>query len=146
MPELYLTLMNKPVPQGRPRVGKFGTWDPNLDIKNWTRIQLKDQVSRIIHEPIVVEMNFFMPIPKSIPKKILKLINVNKYPHTKKPDIDNLIILVLNCMNQIVFADDRQVWMITASKRYDENPRTEIVVKWEDSNLEKDMASGQRLK
>lgn len=41
---------------------------------------------------------------------------------TKKPDIDNVIKSVLDALNGVAFADDKNCVNITAYKRYDENP------------------------
>jgi len=42
------------------------------------------------------------------------------------PDIDNYEKFILDCMNGIVFVDDRQVVSIRSDKRYTLNPRTEV--------------------
>lgn len=49
-------------------------------------------------------------------------------PHCKKPDIDNYLKYILDCMSGIVFKDDAQVWSISAKKVYGVEPCTEIFV------------------
>jgi Holliday junction resolvase RusA-like endonuclease len=68
-----------------------------------------------------------MPIPKTMPKKHYHLIE-----HVKKPDLDNLIKLVKDCCNGIVWHDDSQVVKEECQKFYswDSNPQTLIEVKW----------------
>ena len=46
----------------------------------------------------------------------------------KKPDIDNLIKSVLDPMNSIFFADDKQVVILRASKFYSDTPKTEVFI------------------
>ncbi len=63
--------------------------------------------------PISVNLQFTLPRPKSLPKKIIH--------HTKKPDIDNLIKAVLDAMNGIIYKDDSQICELGAIKIYGEN-------------------------
>ena len=43
-----------------------------------------------------------------------------------KPDLDNVVKLILDAINGIVFADDKQVVSISASKAYSDTPRTTV--------------------
>lgn len=81
--------------------------------------------------PCALDITFFMPIPKSFTKKQRDMIKKGKLLHKKKPDIDNMEILILNCMTGVVYKDDAQVYKVNKEKKYDENPRTEIVIKWQ---------------
>lgn len=55
-------------------------------------------------------------------------------PYTKKSDLDNIVKVVLDALNGLAFADDKQVTRITAHKRYCKNGETARVV----VGLEKD--------
>lgn len=57
-----------------------------------------------------LKLTFFMPRPKSIPKRVVE--------HTKKPDLDKLARLVGDALKGIVYADDSQVVSIAAYKVY----------------------------
>ena len=59
--------------------------------------------------------------PKSYSKKV-------KY-WTKKPDIDNMIKLVLDAMNKIFYQDDAQIVELKCIKKYDPVPRTEVYIR-----------------
>jgi len=67
-----------------------------------------------------------MPIPKGTSKKK----RAEMIYHTKRPDLDNLVKFVKDCMNGIVWHDDSLVAELHAGKLYDENPRTAITVMW----------------
>ncbi len=56
----------------------------------------------------------------------------NEIKHTLTPDADNLVKMCLDCMNGVVYVDDRQIYEIYAEKLYGEEPRTEIVIKWQE--------------
>lgn len=79
---------------------------------------------------IEIKMVFVMPIPKSTSKKKREKMVVGETKHTKKSDLDNLIKNLFDCMNGIVFVDDKQVFKLDAVKVYGEEPRTEITVRW----------------
>ena len=52
-------------------------------------------------------------------------------PHIKRPDLDNLIKQINDCINGIIVGDDSQITTIAASKFFTEKeiePRTEITV------------------
>lgn len=49
-------------------------------------------------------------------------------PHTKKPDLDNLVKFAKDCLNGVAWQDDSQVCELEAWKAYDEKPRTEIII------------------
>ena len=70
--------------------------------------------------PIVMDIAFFKVKPKSYSK--------NTIYWTKKPDIDNMIKLVLDALNGVFFVDDAQVMRISASKQYADEARTEVTI------------------
>lgn len=63
-----------------------------------------------IDGPVRVEVEFILPRPKSIPKRVVHMV--------KKPDLDKLIRSTLDALSKIAYADDNRVTEITASKRY----------------------------
>ena len=71
-----------------------------------------------------------MPIPKSASKRNKEKMLSGELKHVKKPDIDNTTKMCLDCMNGIVYLDDKQIYKVTAEKQYGEKSRTEIVVRW----------------
>ncbi len=55
--------------------------------------------------------------------------DINKIPHTQKPDLDNMIKYILDCGNGILWHDDSEIYRIRAEKMWSRKPRTEII--WE---------------
>lgn len=135
-----ITITSAPQAQGRPRFTVRGghaiAFNPHKDTKNWYRLQISGQIEAVITSPIELEMTFYMPIPKSTSKKKSKEMLENKIKHIKKPDIDNLQALILNCFTGIVYRDDSQVYKIIAFKKYSAIPRTEIKIFWQEENEE----------
>ena len=74
--------------------------------------------------PVSVVLAFYMPIPKSYTKKKKALMQDDTYPHTNKPDVDNMVKFYLDCMP----FDDKVIYKIKARKLYSPRPRVEIKV------------------
>lgn len=118
------TILGKPIPWNRPGSSKFGRYDTQKDIKRDFGLIFrcgmeKDQPLKGKIKLVII---FFMPIPKGSSK-----MRDGEW-HTKKPDLDNCVKLILDSMNGIVFEDDSQVCMLIAMKGYGEVPRTEITI------------------
>lgn len=124
-----IIIKQPPVAQPRPRVTKWGTFDPVKEQKSWAKLQISQQVSHCTSEPLSLTIKFYLQIPKSTSKKKQQLMLSNKIKHIKRKDLDNLAKFTLDAMNNIVYHDDGQIWQLHLEKRYTlDNPRTEIVV------------------
>lgn len=68
--------------------------------------------------PMEVHLDFYFLRPASHPKR-------NPPPHITKPDLDKLIRSFLDAGTKVVWADDSQVMLVSASKQYakGDNPR-----------------------
>jgi crossover junction endodeoxyribonuclease RusA len=60
--------------------------------------------------PVAVALDFVMPRRKSAPKTYTPA-------WTRKPDLDKLIRMVLDCLTHVALADDAQVTSVAGSKR-----------------------------
>lgn len=118
-----------PIAMARPRFGFGKVFYPQKKEKLAYSLLIKKQHNGTPFEcPIALSIIFHMPIPKSYSKKKRSLILDNELLFVKKPDIDNLIAFVLNCMTGIVYKDDAQVYSIAAIKKFSDNPKIEIFV------------------
>lgn len=134
MSELTFTVIGKPIAKKRPRFFRrqnfVGTFNPQqTEEGRWLCAasgQIAEHIDKPIDTPIKMALCFIMPIPSTMPKKL----KANLPPHTKKPDIDNMIKFVLDCLNGYLFMDDRQITALSASKQYGELPETRITVIW----------------
>lgn len=75
-----------------------------------------------------VSISAYFPIPESASKKAKAAMLVGGIPHTKKPDIDNVIKAILDGMNGVVFKDDKQIIRLFGEKYYSDTPRVEVAV------------------
>ena len=78
--------------------------------------------SPLFSGPIEAEVIFYFPTPKSIKER-------SRFPHNKKIDLDNLLKFIFDSGNKIIYTDDKLICKITASKQYDEKPRTIMLLK-----------------
>src|SRR6185503_16099005 len=69
---------------------------------------------------------FHMPIPSSIRKRDVELYNSGTLKHDKKPDVDNLIKLYLDCLDGIAIHGDQKVSLGPCIKVYHPEPKTII--------------------
>ena len=120
------TILGIPRPQGRPRFfrkGNFvGTYDPkeSRQYKDNVSAQLVAQNPVLIEGPIWIRVTFYLPRPKTLPKKVMH--------HTKKPDVDNLIKGVFDACKGILWHDDAQVVLLQCLKCYGDPPRVTIEI------------------
>ncbi len=140
-----MEIQGNPIPQQRHRHFKFGTYDPcKKDKEKFLIKALKDYNynKNFNHLPLLnaihISIKFYMKRPKSHYRtgKYEGIVKDQwiKIPHTKKPDIDNLIKYVLDSLSgqNGFFLDDNQIYTIYAEKLYSDKPRTEIVIIEED--------------
>ena len=121
-----------PGAKGRPRFNrKTGrTWTPAKTVKYETylkqamALQMQDLGLDPIDAPVKVVVVFYMPEPKTMAKKR----KGRGLPHSKRPDLDNLLKAVLDAMNEVVVKDDSRIWWLVAEKHYAGGPGVEISV------------------
>ena len=90
---------------------------------------MKQNKNTLITEPLIVFIEFRMPIPKSFSKsKVLSCQSGETVP-TVKPDADNLAKTVLDAMNKTVYRDDSQIVDLIVRKRYADKPCTIVSIK-----------------
>lgn len=75
--------------------------------------------------PLRLVIHFYMNKPKKYNQKDL-FPGIEWY--NKRPDLDNMIKFYMDAANGILYQDDAQIVMITASKVYSDNPRTDIII------------------
>lgn len=124
-----------PVPKGRPKFARRGNfvtaYTPEKTRAYEEAVALEGKIAMKGRKPLEgalrVEIAAYMPIPKSTSKKVLALIGGGAYPHTKKPDLDNLVKIV-DALNGICWVDDSQINQLTVVKVYSASPRLVITI------------------
>lgn len=145
---INLTIPGNPVAQKRHRStrrGKFiHQYDPSQSDKaDFLSLCMAKRPEKPALGIVVLSAYFFMPVPKSYPAHFQRMVadydecqdggpHVHKDAvHLKRPDIDNLLKLIMDSLNGIYWKDDSQVQINYAWKMYSHVPRTELAVYFE---------------
>ena len=126
---MEIIVRGAPTPKGRPRKAMDGhmyTPQETKDYEELVAILTRIATRSTLGGALKVRIDFYMPTPKSIKKKMDKTGELCR--PTTKPDIDNLSKSVLDGMNSIAYFDDKQIVDLHCRKFYSDNPRTEIQV------------------
>ena len=121
MIELWVNGIPKaqPRPRAFARGGRARVYDPSTaeGWKGQIAMAMKSMRPSIpIDNPVEMQVDFYLPRPQ----RLMKAKDPGGViPHTAKPDIDNLLKAVMDCITQIgVWKDDTQVAKITSTKYY----------------------------
>lgn len=124
----FIKILGTPIPQQRPRLSKRGVFDPQSKEKKVIKqiIYLQTKHIKDYFKNPHVSFIFFMPIVFAMKNKLPS--NNGFLRHEKKPDIDNLIKLYLDCLDGSLFSGDQQVSLGESYKFYGQNPGVLIKV------------------
>jgi Holliday junction resolvase RusA-like endonuclease len=136
MNETKIIVSGKPIAKKRPRFVRKGnfvsTYNDQLTEEGRFILDVKQQYNLpLIDGPISINLTFVMPRPKAhfgTGRNAGGLKTSAPKYHTKKPDIDNLVKFVFDCLNGIVWVDDAQIITLFARKIYGVDPVTIIMV------------------
>ena len=78
--------------------------------------------------PLIATFSIYVAIPKSYTKHQRKLIDEGKLWPTAKPDIDNVVKLLCDAMNGVVYGDDKQIVDLLVSKQYADAASTHVII------------------
>jgi len=132
----HIEIPGKPIAKARPRFvrrGKFiNTYNPQETEEGKWLLSARSQITRVFEGPIKITIGFYFERPKSHfgTGKNSDIIKENAPKrHVTKPDLDNLIKFVLDCLNGEAFLDDRQIITLEAIKEYDSSASTVVTIK-----------------
>lgn len=125
---MKIVVFGAPTPKGRPRVamrGRFPTVYTPKETReaedSFMQQAIKQKPETPLEGALSIRIKFYKIKPKSMSKKVIHW--------TTKPDLDNLVKLVIDALNKVFFQDDAQIIEISASKEYDQTPRTEVEIR-----------------
>lgn len=126
--KLYVLLGN-PIPLARARFGHRKVYNSQKNEQLIAGLDLARQHGDdpLFSGPLHMYVTFYMAIPQSVTAK--KRDAMIGRPHTFKADLDNLLKMVCDYCNKVIYNDDCIIASITAKKIYDVNPRTEFTLK-----------------
>jgi len=124
---MKITIYGKPKGKGRPRFyqGHAVTPKPTREYEQLIRSMW---ANKMLEGEIQVKIDIYYPLDSKANKAQKELMLANKIRPCKKPDIDNVIKIVLDALNGVAYNDDAQVTEVIANKYYSDKPRLEIEV------------------
>lgn len=125
---MRIIIPGTPIPQARPRVGRWGVFDPNGEAKKQIKAYLNEHYgdNRLLQHPRL-SFIFHMPIPKTISKAEYIAAMTGLKKHEKKPDNDNILKLYMDCMDGIIYEADQKVQIGFCYKLFHPYPKTIII-------------------
>jgi len=121
MHTVHIVIEGAPQVWSRPRAcirgGKVAMFDPKTAERKKLGISLKQHFPKPLEGPIKLELCFYFAIKDK--KKW------GEYK-TSRGDLDNLVKFPLDALNKIAYADDSQVCVIMAVKKWDRSDYTKI--------------------
>lgn len=114
----------KVVGKGRPRLNSYTgiVYTPTKTKDYETLVEqyflLKYPKFKIIEGRLKVSIIAYFSIPKATKKSDINKMLDNNISPTKKPDIDNIVKVVLDSMNKFAFKDDNQITKLDVEKKY----------------------------
>lgn len=114
----------KVVGKGRPRVNSYTgivyTPTKTKDYENLVEqyFLLKYPKYKQLERRIEINIIAYFGIPKCTKKDDIEDMLENNISPTKKPDIDNIVKIILDAMNKFAFKDDNQITKLSIEKKY----------------------------
>ena len=128
-----ITIPGLPIAKGRPRLGAGGnvyTPDTTKSAEEVLAVAMRQACSAPMEGPLHLLVSFYFRYPKSWPKKRRAAIEAGAEPwHTVKPDTSNLVKLVEDAGNGIIWRDDAQIAKVEVEKVWSLADRTAIEVR-----------------
>lgn len=127
-----LFIPGDPVGKGRPRFSRIGgkpiAYTPIKTREYEAEVALRARQSmagqQALIGPVSIAIEAVFPIPESWP---MKRKQAGELP-AKKPDLDNIIKIIGDALNGIVYVDDAQICRAVVEKRYGDEPGVFVVV------------------
>ena len=77
---------------------------------------------------VTVNITATFNIPKSTKKQDIQKMLAKEISPTKKPDIDNIVKIILDSLNKIAFKDDNQITKMEVEKVYGEEEKVYVKI------------------
>ena len=120
--------------KGRPRVNSYTgmIYTPTTTKDYESLIEqyfiLKYPKFKTIEGRLSVKITATFNIPKSTKKQDKEKMMQNEISPIKKPDIDNIVKIILDAMNKFAFKDDTQITKLNVEKIYGEEEKIQIEI------------------
>ena len=124
----------KVIGKGRPRLNSYtGVVYTPTRTKDYESLVeqyflLKYPRFKALEGRIKINIIAYFSIPKTTKKADINEMLENNISPTKKPDIDNIVKVLLDSMNKFAFKDDNQITKLEVEKKYAETPKIYVKI------------------
>ena len=124
----------KVIGKGRPRLNSYTgiVYTPTKTKDYETLIEqyflLKYPKIKMIDGRIKVSIIAYFSTPKATKKSDINEMLENNISPTKKPDIDNIVKVLLDSMNKFAFKDDNQITKLEVEKKYAQEDKVYVKI------------------
>lgn len=132
--KIWFTVPGKIVGKGRPRFtvkggfAKVYTPKKTKDFEDKIALCYRKNSNHKSDKALRLKIFAYREIPKSTTKKLKQWLLEKVFLCTVKPDIDNIIKVVLDALNNVAYNDDIQVCQLVIMREYAENECLKICV------------------
>lgn len=134
---MIIILPGKPVPQARHRTYFHGSLCRYVDPSCRDKKIIRQNVEAFLKEHYPdfemfkfprISCLFQFSYPLRMPVKLKQAAKQGLLKHMTKPDVDNLLKLILDAFTGILYKDDKTVSLGPCVKTYDEHPKTIVQI------------------
>ena len=132
MSTITFTVPGQPRGKGRPRFARRGnsvatyTDDQTAAYENLVALAYKAAGGKMLEGAVSMAVLMYHAMPKSRSKADKARMQEGEIRPTTRPDADNCLKAVLDGLNGIAFADDKQVVDMAVHRWYDVEPRVVV--------------------
>ena len=122
---IFFRIDGKPVPKQSTRFAGFRAFTPKKIKEYAEKVRHSFLMNNIYwnyqsENPVKVKIDVFVSMPKKFNKKLKQSALEQKIRPVTRPDVDNIAKGILDPLNGLVWADDRQVYFLSIEKHYAE--------------------------
>ena len=129
---IEFTVYGEPVGKGRPKFGGGRTYTPaktvNYEqaVKQAFITKYPDHAPYPKDVPLYVGITAYFSIPSSVSNRKKEMMEKWKIYPCKRPDGDNILKVICDACNKLIYYDDAQVIDSAVRKVYSTQPRVEV--------------------
>ena len=127
---MQLTIPGEPQGKQRHKWSPGGTYSPKKTVNYETYIKELFAVKYPDFVPVEgaleLELTALLTIPASISNKRKAMMKSNEIRPAKRPDVDNLVKIVMDALEKLVYKNDSQIVDESTHKFFSIRPRLEI--------------------
>ena len=132
---MKIIIPGKPIAKARPRFARRGKFVKAYSEQETEESKFymlaREQIKNKIYGPIEISIWLYFKRPKShygAGKNSHVLKTTAPPEHIFKPDVDNCVKFILDCLNGLAWEDDSQIITLGASKSYWDSDQTVIFI------------------